>query len=129
MLTILVIRLEKAVELLHFCGREAKALDLQIPCAMEESEEDDMIILESAMTTMHFQRYEVQHMLNTFQDQKNGKLLHGRFRWQELSSELRKRINSLFNAVEDEKKRGMWDIDERAARSFEATLTRLLNSR
>lgn len=129
MLTIVVNRLEKAVELVHFCGREARTLDLGFPCAMREVKGDDMIIIESAMATLHFQRYEVQHMLNTFQDNKNGKLLHGRFRWQELSLPLRKRINNLFDAVEDEKKMGMWNIDERAARSFEAELTRLLSLR
>lgn len=129
MLTILVNRLEKAVELVHFCGHEAKTLDLRFPCAMKEVEGDDMIIIQSAMATLHLQRYEIQHMLNTFQDNKNGKLLHGRFRWQELSLPLRKRINSLFDAVEDEKKKGMWDIDERAASSFEAELTRLLSLR
>ena len=124
MLTMLVNRLDETMPHIHFCGREAKALGIQLICTREEVEEDPAIIYQSAMGTMEMQRYAVQDMLNSLQDKKNGELLHSRFRWQQLSLSLRKRINSLFDAAENEQKSGNWKIDDRAARAFELRIGR-----
>lgn len=119
-LTTLVNRLHEFLPLIHFCGREAKALDLQLPYTHEEVEKNPRMLERSALGMMELERVLRQGILDDLQSKKNGMLFHGKFRWQELSLQLRRRINDVFDAVENEQKSGNWNIDDRARMAFEA---------
>lgn len=118
-LGILVEHLYKTVEYIHFCAREAKQLGLQFPCSTEKLKENPRIIARSAIGTMEAQRFLVQDILKGFQANKNGELINGKFRWQDLSLPLRRKINNLFDVVEREERNGDWVIDERTTKACE----------
>lgn len=105
------------VQLIHFCGREAKALDFTLPSP--EMLEKEPKLLQTVLIMMTDQRVLITRCIRRFKVHKGGARLHGHIAWRDLSLHLRRRINALIEAVEMEEQSGNWVVDEKAERIVE----------
>lgn len=113
----LVDKSHEFVQLIHFCGREAKALDFTLPSI--EMIESEPKLLQTVLTMMTDQRVLITRCISRFKAHKSGAWLHGHIAWRSFSLHLRRRINALIEAVEMEEQSGNWVVDEKAERVVE----------